>query len=619
MKNLDFKVAVAQMRPTPGNVQANLAHMLTEIKRARDENAQMIVFPELATTGYMLGDLWEHESFLSEIEDANALIRRASTGIVVVWGSVKTDWHKGGEDGRIRKYNAAFIAQNGQYVPNGTLNGWIPKTNLPKYRFFDDARHFYPAGKLAEEMRQERRDFTLNDLLLPFVVTIHGQRLRLGLTVCEDLWENEYIDKPSQIYRDHGVDLLISISQSPWTVQKWKARSKMLTERSKAAKSPILYINSVGLQNNSKNLLWFDGSSTLFDETGHRRWRAPGHAADLFMCDLSDLATEVPIEVHEDTEDLYKVLIAAIRDFFGPKRKVVIGLSGGIDSAVMLALLVVALGKERVLAVNMPTKYNSQTTQDLARACAESFGVEYKVVPIQQLFDVELLMLGNAGYRGTEMLVQENIQSRLRGEVLSAIAACEGALLINNGNKTEVALNYYTLYGDSRGAASFLGDLWKGQVYELARVINAYAECGVIPQGIIDLVPSAELSPEQNVDEGKGDPILYPYHDALLRKFVEGRWDPTLILEKYLHGQLEEALGCPPFTIAKYFKDARAFIEDLEWAWRQYNIEYKRHTLPPVLVTSRRAFGFDRRSSIGEGFTTGDYALLRAQILSRAA
>lgn len=610
MFTLDFKVAVAQMRPRPGDIRHNLKVILDYIERSRTESVKLVVFPELCTSGYMLGDRWEHDSFISEIAHANEEIRKASKGLGVIWGSIRADWDRIGEDGRVRKYNAALIADDGEWLTNGRLVGWIPKTNLPKYRIFDDARHFYPADKLAAEMKVE-----LSEIVRPFTAVINGHMVTFALAICEDLWEDEYNNKPSLMYAVYKPDLLIDISQSPWTAEKWHARDGMLTRRSKDAHCPILYVNAVGLQNNAKNLVWFDGNSSLINEKGEFTWRAPQHQEGLYS--LNPAKERVPVREHtKGIEEIFEVQITARHAFYGLFPRVVVGLSGGIDSAVEAALNVLALGPEKVLVVNMPTRYNSQTTRNLAELCARNLGVEYRISTIQSVYEAEL---DAPGTRGTysSMLVRENIQARARGHRLARIAADEGGVFTCNGNKTEVALNYFTLYGDGAGAAAFLADLWKGQIYALARYINQRVGRDVIPQGIIDIVPSAELSPEQNVDEGKGDPIFYPYHDNLLRMFIERRWDPTVVVTHAFTKTLEKELGCERGTIEKYFPTREAFVENLEWCWTQYNKEFKRHQLPPVFITSRRAFGFDRRDTIADGYFTDAYKTLRDAFLKQ--
>lgn len=602
----DLKIAVAQLLIAPGDVDSNTANIIKEISKAREAKADIIVFPELAVTGYLLGDRFEEEDFLHEITRANKMIAAASEDIIVIWGTVVTDFEKRGEDGRARKYNAACIAKNGFSVSNGLLFGFVPKTNLPKYRMFDDARHFTSSQTLAHEV-----DIPLASLLYPFRVTLpsSGETLALGLTICEDLWEDDYTTKPSQIYAANGTDIIINLSCSPWTSGKTGARDNILKKRAHETALPILYVNAVGLQNNVKNLIWFDGGSTAVNSEGNIIWRMPQHEDGLGY--LNGMVHDEPKTLLSGVAEYHAPLIAAMKQFYAPFKKVVVGLSGGIDSAVQLALLVEAIGANKVLAINMPTEYNSNTTQDLARICAENFGVEYRVVPIQGLYESHLNMLKAAGYENPPSLVLENIQARIRSaSVLAAIAQTEGGVFTCNGNKTEMALNYFTLYGDGAGVSAFLADLWKGQIYDLAEFINARAGRDVIPTGIINIVPSAELSSEQNVDEGKGDPIFYPYHDKLLRAFTELRWTPTTVIQHLIECNLEEKLGCQRGTLAKYFKTRKQLVDNLEWAWERYNVEWKRAQTPPVFIASRRAFGFDRRDTIAPSHISLEYERL---------
>jgi NAD+ synthase (glutamine-hydrolysing) len=623
---LDFSVAVVQMKPQPGKVAENLDMIRGYIRRAKKLGAKMVVFPELATTNYMLGDRWEDKSFMEEVIEANDEIRKESKGIVVIWGSVRVDKDRLGEDGRWRKYNAAMIAQDGKWVSNGVLCGWVPKTNEPKYRIFDDERHFFSAPKLMQEMAKSRGFQFLWQLLRPFVVTINSRKIKLGLTVCEDLWDDEYNHKPAKEYGMQGVDLIVNVSQSPWTTDKWKARDKMLHRRALVAKCPILYVNSVGLQNNAKNLIWFDGGSCFVNAAGKICWMGPLNRDGQTLINPSELLIKpVPYTHPEGIEEKHAATIAAMREFYKNTARVIIGLSGGIDSAVSLAMHDEALGPDKVLAINMPTEFNSATTKNLAAQIARNFAVEYRVVPIQEQYEARLELLLQAGYENPSDFDRQNVQARIRGQVLADITACESSRLRGrcmftcNGNKTEVALNYFTLYGDGAGGSAFFADYWKGEMYELGRFINKRAGIDLIPEGVFKVVPSAELSKTQNVDEGKGDPIFYPFHDKLLRAFVEKRQDPTDILKFLNAGTIEEELGCVPGTLGKYFVTRRALIESIEWAWLQYSYEGKRHMLPPGFITSRRAFGFDRRETIADGYFTTKYKRLKSEFLEEAA
>ena len=626
-----LKIASAQMEIQPGHPDINTENMLHLIEEAKTAHADIVIFPEMAIPGYLLGDTWEQDAFLRDCEACAADVIAASDGIAVIFGNIAVDWTKKNNDGRPRKYNACFIASEGRLRhPEAMPYPYVIKTLMPNYREFDDTRHFFSLQKLARELGT-----TPESLLSPVSLKIRGKRWKIGCLLCEDGWSDNYEMAPMQLLGEHGdIDFYVNISSSPYTLGKNEKRHRLFSAAAKAAGAPLFYVNNVGLQNNGKTVYTFDGASTVYSAAGEPVAAAPAYEEGLHCIDIEEIAALPPLARAETPEIacIYKALSYGIRKFLASIRmeKVVIGASGGIDSAVAAVLYASVLGAENILLVNMPSRFNSQTTKDLARSLAENLGCFYAVFPIEESVrhtveqisstPIELLKTGERRTLPVSSFLAENIQARDRGaRVLAALAAAFGGGFSCNANKAETSVGYSTLYGDQAGFLAALADLWKHQVYDLARYMNEHVfGREVVPQATIDIVPSAELSDAQNVDEGKGDPLCYPYHDCLFRAFVE-RWEkatPEDILSWYLKGTLEQQLGCEKGIVKKLFPTPRDFVADLERWWNLFSglAVAKRIQSPPILAVSRRAYGFDHREAQNGAYYTRAYQKLKEQL-----
>ena len=606
--------------------------IITAINKARYLQADILLLPEMALPGYLIGDLWEQQTFLDDCYYYCQEIVKASQDICVAFGSVAMEKDKLNEDGRLRKYNAAFVCQNGQLIGGYQGRSFIIKNSLPNYREFDDYRYFYSLQKLCAE-----EGTSVEKALQPVEVTVRGTKVKIGVMLCEDGWTENYHLNVPQTLAKNGAQLLCNLSCSPYTLGKNRKRNRLFSAQAKEAGIPLIYCNNVGIQNNGKNVFTYDGCTSAYNGDGTLITSAEMYADT--MLEMSwDTETNCiipscpPATLPEEPKSVYQALKYGTTKFLQQCgiKKMTIGLSGGIDSAVTAAMYADILGPENLLLLNLPSRYNSTTTQDLAYQLAKSLGANYAVLPIQesyehtvsQLTTTPMTNLATGAHFNLTLsgLVKENIQARDRGaRLIAAASAAFGGAFSCNSNKAELAVGYATFYGDIAGALAMLGDLWKHQVYALGRYLNEEVfQREVIPEAIFTIRPSAELSDAQTVGKG-GDPLVYTYHDYILRAFIENwhKTTPADILRWYKQGVLAQELGCSEAALAEACPNAEALIVDLERWWKLFAgfAVAKRIQAPPVLSLTKRAFGYDHREAQLTPYFSREYYQLKEELL----
>nr|VFJ58771.1 MAG: NAD+ synthase (glutamine-hydrolysing) [Candidatus Kentron sp. DK] len=545
-----LRVAIAQCNPVVGDISGNTRRIINEVRRAREDlAAHVVLFPELMLTGYPPEDLLLRSDLYPRIDDALAEISDAARGIDVVLGYP----HRPAGDER-RIYNACG------YLRGGAVLATYHKQMLPNYGVFDEKRYFAPGHE-------------------PVLVQVGG--IPVALTICEDIWSPE----PMRRAADAGARLMFNINASPYHVGKIRERETLLARRAREGNMPIVYVNLVGGQDE----LVFDGHSLVVDAGGNIMLRAPDFETGLFLAEFEcpssatprpRPATVCPLPTQE--ESIYRALVLGVRDYVEKNRfpGVVVGLSGGIDSALTLAIGADALGPERVEAVLMPSRYTADMSVEDAKAEARNLGVPHHTIPIEPVFSAFLESLAPVFAGKPVDVTEENLQARCRGVLLMAISNKTGKMLLTTGNKSEVAVGYATLYGDMAGGFAPLKDVSKELVYRLAGWRNEQGfdgrGTGIIPERVLTRAPSAELAPDQK-DEDSLPP--YPVLDKILERFVEQ--DQSL-------EEITDA-GFDPETVAR----VGAMV---------LRNEYKRRQAAPGVRITQRAFGRERRYPITSGY-----------------
>lgn len=622
-----MKLALGQLEILPGMPRKNLARALSCLDRALNEGADLLLLPEMALPGYLLGDLWDQNAFLKEVLDCQRELVLASKQLPIAFGGLQVDWDKRGEDGRPRKFNAYFLAKGGELQP--TLSGRYHglKTLMPNYREFDDSRYFFDTRKLAQE-----ENHAIGDLVEPYRLKVGERRVNLGITLCEDAWDHDYTLSPVMMLAEKSAEVILNLSASPFTKGKESKRNRLFTKASQKSGVPIAYCNAVGLQNNGKTVYSFDGGSCVYYPTGER-----SASLDPFESGVKVMDTGVKYDLAgsqlSDGQYLKRALEYGTKNFMEQVgcSRVVIGVSGGIDSALAATVYSKLLPKDQLLLVNMPGQFNSDLTRHASKQLADNLDCLYTVVGIQESVDHSIAQFKDMKVqRGSKVVeasltcsdfVCENIQARDRSSrILAGVASCFGGVFTCNANKSETTVGYSTLYGDHAGFFANLADLWKGQVYELARLYNQLEGRELIPQQTIDMVPAAELNSAQDPSRGQGDPFCYPYHDALFSKWVEDweRKTPEEVLQWYAEGTLAEHLKLDVAVLEKLFPTASEFVSDMERWWKCYcglGVA-KRIQAPPILAFSRRAFGFDHREAQLGILYTKEYLNLKQRLLN---
>jgi len=545
-----MKIALAQLNFIVNHFAYNKKKIVHAIEQAKSNGVDLIVFSELSICGYPPHDLLEREDFISKCQSSISEISTSCVGITAIVGSPSLNSNPKGK----MLFNSAYV------LKDGLISSIHNKTLLPTYDVFDEYRYFEPNTEFS-------------------IITVNGTKI--AVTICEDLWDDQptstsfarsslYRTSPMEKLSTLNPELIINIAASPFSYNNEERRKKVFTENVHRFGLPVIYVNQIG----ANAELIFDGGSMVLNRNGQILEKLKSFEEDFRIIDTESLEATNSSRTAADSEDLrisriYGATVLGIRDYFQKMgfAKATLGLSGGIDSAVTLALAEDALGSENLRVLLMPSKYSSQHSIDDAIALADRLNIRYDLINIQEIFDNFNKGLSNLFLGKKEDITDENLQARIRGSLLMALSNKFGHLLLNTSNKSESAVGYGTLYGDMNGALSVLGDIYKTDVYKLAHYINRKHE--VIPITTIIKPPSAELRPDQKDSDSLPE---YEVLDKILFGYIEEQKDPESIISEGFDREI-------------VLKAIRLVNSN----------EYKRFQAPPILRVSSKAFGFGRR------------------------
>jgi NAD+ synthetase len=548
MERTGLKIALAQLNPTIGDLEGNSRKIEDACRQAGKVGADLVVFSELVLTGYPPRDLLYKPDLICEGQKALESLVARIQGPAVLMGHVGKRKNGAGKG----LTNSAVLFQNGRVLAQAD------KVLLPSYDVFDENRYFQAAHH-------------------PVIYELSG--IKLGITICEDIWnfpdfydQNIYHSNPVAELAQAGADIILNISASPYRVGRWQTRRKLGQHIVDQFKLPFVLVNQVG----GNDDLLFDGHSFALSASGKVIAQAKGFEEDLIVVDLEQGKSDVRPTPECDEEEMFRGLVMGIRDYLNKcgYSKAVVGLSGGIDSAVVAAIAVEALGAESVMGISMPSQYTASQSISDAERLAGNLGLSFSVVAIQELFEQYKKSLSPLFSGMAEDVTEENIQARIRGNILMAVSNKLGSMVLSTGNKSEMSVGYCTLYGDMAGGLSVISDVPKMKVYALAHWINRDKE--IIPQAIIERPPTAELKPNQTDQDS-----LPPYEvlDPLLEGYVEKHWSvERLIKEGY---------------DAEVVRQVARMVD---------SNEYKRNQAAPGLKVTAKAFGSGRRNPIAQKF-----------------